>query len=149
MKAYNKLQQGFTLIELMIVVAIIGILSAIAVPAYKSYVTKSELATGVSTLRSLLTNIDMHQQEKGTYAGITLADVGADKDMSGLGEIKLGTATVDSLILNFEFGANSSVEKAVMTYTKAANNGWKCEITKNTASAVTSDTAPKACSTIK
>ncbi|MBO0237303.1 pilin, partial [Vibrio parahaemolyticus] len=63
----QKKQQGFTLIELMIVVAIIGVLSAIAIPAYQNYVKKSEAATGLATAKSLITNIDMHIQEVGAF----------------------------------------------------------------------------------
>jgi type IV pilus assembly protein PilA len=59
----KKLQQGFTLIELMIVVAIIGILAAIAVPAYQDYTIKSRVGEAASLAGAARTAVDVRHAE--------------------------------------------------------------------------------------
>jgi type IV pilus assembly protein PilA len=59
----KKVQQGFTLIELMIVVAIVGILAAIAIPAYQDYVTRARVTDGLSLAASAKTTVAENAQQ--------------------------------------------------------------------------------------
>ncbi|KGK18740.1 pilin [Vibrio navarrensis] len=120
MKQHNQVikQQGFTLIELMIVVAIIGVLSAIAVPAYKNYVAKSEAATALGSIRALVTPAEMMIQENGTISGGVSA-------LGGSASHALGTITASGSQIQFTFGSGSLATKKI-TLTKDASTGWKC-----------------------
>jgi type IV pilus assembly protein PilA len=69
---FKKVQQGFTLIELMIVVAIIGILAAIAIPAYQDYTIRAKVTEGLNLADSAKTSVAEGFQSNGTQ-GITTA----------------------------------------------------------------------------
>ncbi|MEN9480316.1 MAG: hypothetical protein RLZZ298_1711 [Pseudomonadota bacterium] len=61
----KKVQQGFTLIELMIVVAIIGILAAVAIPQYQDYTVKAKVANAITSVGSLKSAVAICIQEAG------------------------------------------------------------------------------------
>ena len=116
--------KGFTLIELMIVVAIIGILSAIAIPSYKSYVSKSELTSAIATLRALITPAELIVQEKGELNTSTdLSELGIDSDANPLGNLSIPTNNT----LTFQFNDTSSINGASIIYSRSST-GWKCEL---------------------
>ena len=64
---FNRVQKGFTLIELMIVVAIIGILAAIAIPAYQNYTIRAQVTEGLTLADGWKTSIGEYSAQNGTF----------------------------------------------------------------------------------
>lgn len=86
-----KLRSGFTLIELVIVIAIVGILAAIAVPAYQEQARKGRRAEATSELGRLQMALERWRADRATYT-TTLSDVGGTSPLpSGYYTIALGT----------------------------------------------------------
>lgn len=68
-----KTQKGFTLIELMVVVAIVGILASIAIPAYTSYVLRGKLTEATSELSTMRVKLEQYFQDNRSYVGACAA----------------------------------------------------------------------------
>lgn len=83
MKMLNNNEGGFTLIELMIVVAIIGIISAIAYPSYQGYVERGIRADTMTEMQNIATEIETRKLAQGRYSNDLITNLGGSYPQEG------------------------------------------------------------------
>jgi type IV pilus assembly protein PilA len=140
-------QQGFTLIELMIVVAIIGILAAIAIPAYQDYVIRSQIAEGLQLVGSAKVAASEYYQSTASFAtSNTQAGLTAATSIRGKYVTQVEISGSGVIQVTFGNDANAEISGAVLSFTPTSHTGsisWEC----NGDAALPSKYLPSACRT--
>lgn len=139
----KNVQKGFTLIELMIVVAIIGILAAVAIPQYQNYIAKSQVSRVMGETGAMRTAVETCMMdgidESDCEIGWTLSniigavDVGDQEGLEITYDLDDGSASIEA---TFGGNAASAVRTETLTWTRADNSednagAWSCATTVN------------------
>lgn len=143
----KRTQQGFTLIELMIVVAIIGILAAIAIPQYQDYIARSQVTRVVGELSALKTSAEEQLMRGTTPSGGASAVGFAGSDLLKTNGFTLNFQSTGKGTIEGELGGNASsaVSGAKVTLSRTDGGTWSCYVTKASGGGWDDSYAPSGC----
>ena len=126
-----KKQQGFTLIELMIVVAIIGILAAIAIPAYQDYTARAQMSEAFSLTGGQKSAVSEVYANTGAWpTDNTAAGIAPATDIKGkyVAQVAVNSGKIVATMINTT-GISAGIKGATLTLTPTNNKGsidWAC-----------------------
>ncbi|WP_370232436.1 pilin [Marinobacter nauticus] len=157
----NHAQKGFTLIELMIVVAIIGILAAVAIPQYQDYTARTQVSRVVSEINALKSNAESIFNNGGVVANVD--DLNANPrreigigwtgsnlvdDTYGTNGLQIDNGDLPTMSWSVRLGgdASSAVRDVVITVARSREGAYSCSMTGGVAANGWKDSyAPASC----